>query len=77
MYWGSQVVTNGYTVSVFLTHSFTIFFFRDSSLVSTSENIAAVIFEGIKNHLPDHVAMHEITLHETDKNKVVYRGDYE
>lgn len=51
--------------------------FRDSSLVTTSENIAVVIFEGIQKHLPDHVTVHEIILHETDKNKVIYRGECE
>ncbi|KAG7157695.1 6-pyruvoyl tetrahydrobiopterin synthase-like [Homarus americanus] len=51
--------------------------FRDSNLVSTTENVAVVIFEGIKNHLPDHVDLHEIKVHETEKNIVVFRGDYE
>ncbi|XP_045594407.1 6-pyruvoyl tetrahydrobiopterin synthase [Procambarus clarkii] len=50
--------------------------FRDTNLVSTTENVAVVIFEGIKDHLPDHVVLHEIKIHETDKNIVVFRGSY-
>ncbi|KAK8729649.1 hypothetical protein OTU49_008246 [Cherax quadricarinatus] len=51
--------------------------FRDSSLVSTTENVAVVIFNGIKDHLPQHVTLYEIKIHETEKNIVVFRGEYE
>ncbi|CAL4126206.1 unnamed protein product [Meganyctiphanes norvegica] len=51
--------------------------FRDSTLVSTTENVAVVIYEGIKGHLPSHVNLYEVKIHETDKNIVIYRGEYE
>lgn len=54
-----------------------ILFFRDSNLVSTTENVAVVIFEAIQGQLPSQVALYEIKVHETDKNIVVYRGEHE
>ncbi|KAK7028962.1 hypothetical protein SK128_015616 [Halocaridina rubra] len=51
--------------------------FRDSSMVTTTENVTFVIYEGIKEQLPSHVQLHEVKIHETDKNIVVYRGEYE
>ncbi|XP_037789090.1 6-pyruvoyl tetrahydrobiopterin synthase-like [Penaeus monodon] len=51
--------------------------FRDSNLVSTTENVAVVIFEAIQGQLPSQVALYEIKVHETDKNIVVYRGEHE
>nr|XP_027231700.1 6-pyruvoyl tetrahydrobiopterin synthase-like [Penaeus vannamei] len=51
--------------------------FRDSNLVSTTENVAVVIYEAIQGQLPSQVTLYEIKVHETDKNIVVYRGEQE
>ncbi|KAK4307569.1 hypothetical protein Pmani_020713 [Petrolisthes manimaculis] len=51
--------------------------FRDSNLVSTTENLAVVVYEGVSKHLPKHVALHQVKIHETEKNIVVYNGEYE
>lgn len=51
--------------------------FRDTDLVSTTENLAVAIFDIVSPQLPKHVSLHCIKLHETDKNVVEYRGERE
>lgn len=51
--------------------------FRDTELVSTTENVAYVIYESIRKQLPSHVHLYEVKVHETEKNIMSYRGDYE
>lgn len=48
--------------------------FRDTNLVSTAENIAVVIYDGIAELLPEGVKLHRVRLHETGKNVVDYYG---
>ena len=45
--------------------------------MSTTENVTLVIYEGISKCLPPHVHLHEVKVHETDKNIVVFRGEYD
>ncbi|KAF2353139.1 6-pyruvoyl tetrahydropterin synthase/QueD family protein [Trinorchestia longiramus] len=51
-------------------------FFRDSDLVSTTENLAVVIYDLISPQLPANVFLHAVKIKETDKNIVEYRGEY-
>lgn len=51
--------------------------FRDTELVSTTENVVYVIYESIRKQLPSHVHLYEVKVHETEKNIMSYRGDYE
>ncbi|KAB7494062.1 6-pyruvoyl tetrahydrobiopterin synthase [Armadillidium nasatum] len=50
--------------------------FRDNKIVTTTENVAVFIYESVKNRLPDGLSLYEIKLHETDKNVVIFRGEY-
>ncbi|MCL4138035.1 UNVERIFIED_CONTAM: hypothetical protein GTU68_007197 [Idotea baltica] len=50
--------------------------FRDEKMVTTTENVAVVIFNGIKKCLPPKVFLYKVKLHETDKNVVVFKGEY-
>ncbi|XP_072166670.1 6-pyruvoyl tetrahydrobiopterin synthase-like [Diadema setosum] len=43
--------------------------------VSTVENIACFIWERMTLCLPDPTLLHEVKVHETDKNIAVYRGE--
>ncbi|XP_068230014.1 6-pyruvoyl tetrahydrobiopterin synthase [Palaemon carinicauda] len=51
--------------------------FRDTTLVSTTENVTYVIYKGIQQQLPSHVHLYEVKIHETDKNVVIFRGEYD
>ncbi|KAG0713388.1 6-pyruvoyl tetrahydrobiopterin synthase [Chionoecetes opilio] len=51
--------------------------FRDTNLVSTAENIAVVMYDGIQELLPGGLKLHRIRLHETGKNVVDYYGNSE
>ncbi|XP_064120629.1 6-pyruvoyl tetrahydrobiopterin synthase-like [Macrobrachium nipponense] len=51
--------------------------FRDTTLVSTTENVTYVIYEGIRKQLPSHVHLYEVKIHETDKNVVIFKGEYD
>lgn len=44
--------------------------------VSTSENVAIYIFDELKKLLPKPELMYEVKLYETDKNIVIYRGEW-
>ena len=46
------------------------------SRVSSVENIAIFVWEQILHNLPDPTLLHEVKVHETEKNIAVYRGDY-
>lgn len=46
------------------------------SRVSSVENIAIFVWEQILRNLPDPALLHEVKVHETEKNIAVYRGDY-
>lgn len=43
-------------------------------LYSTTENVAVYIWDCMAKHLPANM-LYEIKMHETDKNKVIYRGE--
>ncbi|KAF4528252.1 hypothetical protein B566_EDAN014142 [Ephemera danica] len=45
------------------------------SVVSTTENVAVYIWRGVHAQLPKPSLLHEVRVHETDKNIVVYRGE--
>ncbi|XP_071447200.1 6-pyruvoyl tetrahydrobiopterin synthase [Hetaerina americana] len=45
-------------------------------VVSTTENVAVFIWNNLKNELPDPSVLYEVKIYETEKNIVVYRGDY-
>ncbi|XP_013388313.1 6-pyruvoyl tetrahydrobiopterin synthase [Lingula anatina] len=49
-------------------------FFKD--VVSTTENLAVYIWDQLSLLLPSPGLLHEIKIHETEKNIVVYRGDH-
>ena len=49
--------------------------FRDSRRVSTTENVAIFIWNGVVEKLPQNVALDQVKIWETDKNIVVYRGE--
>jgi len=44
-----------------------------STLIPTAENIAVVIYQNLKPHLENHLAL-EVTLYETPRNFVTYAG---
>ncbi|XP_065349696.1 6-pyruvoyl tetrahydrobiopterin synthase [Cloeon dipterum] len=48
-------------------------YFKD--VVSTTENVAVFIWQGIKAQLPDPSMLYEVKVYETDKNIVIYRGE--
>ncbi len=50
--------------------------FRDGQRVSTTENVTLFIWNGVASGLPDNVSLHEIKVWETEKNIVVYRGEW-
>ena len=49
--------------------------FRNSGRVSTTENVAVFIWNGIVQKLPAGVDLDSVKIWETDKNIVVYRGE--
>ncbi|KAA3677392.1 6-pyruvoyltetrahydropterin/6-carboxytetrahydropterin synthase [Paragonimus westermani] len=49
-------------------------YFRDNSVVSTTENLAVFIWNQLLLSIPRTV-LHEVKLWETDKNVITYRGD--
>ncbi|KAF7239282.1 hypothetical protein EG68_10932 [Paragonimus skrjabini miyazakii] len=49
-------------------------YFRDDSVVSTTENLAVFIWNQLLLSIPRTV-LHEVKLWETDKNVITYRGD--
>ncbi|XP_038609725.1 6-pyruvoyl tetrahydrobiopterin synthase [Tachyglossus aculeatus] len=44
------------------------------NVVSTTENVAVYIWESLQRFLPEG-ALYKVTVHETDKNIVVYKGE--
>ena len=56
--------------------TFVIFFPRNSDLVSTTENVALVIYEKVAALLPEGIQLYSIKIHETDKNIVEFRGEF-
>ncbi|XP_054169241.1 6-pyruvoyl tetrahydrobiopterin synthase-like [Oppia nitens] len=51
-------------------------YFRDNQIVSTSENISIYIWKVIAERLPTNVTLDSIKLFETDKNIVIFRGQF-
>lgn len=51
-------------------------YFRDSAIISTSENVCVFIWKRIAAQLPPLVQLHRIKLHETEKNIVQFFGDF-
>ncbi|CAG0901419.1 unnamed protein product [Darwinula stevensoni] len=45
-----------------------------SNIVSTTENVAVFIWESLKKELPNPSLLHEVKIHETDKNIVVFHA---
>ena len=67
------------TVMKSLDHKFIdedVDYFRDNHIVSTAENIAVYIWKVIAERLPENVVLDSIKLYETDKNIVVFRGEF-
>lgn len=48
-------------------------YFKD--VVSTTENVAVFIWNGIVKELPDNVKLDQVKIWETEKNIVVYKGE--
>lgn len=45
--------------------------------ISTTENIAVYIFEQLKKHMSNPKLLYEVKVHETDKNVMYFRGEYD
>lgn len=50
-------------------------YFRET--VSTTENVAIYIFEELKKHMSKPELLYEVKVHETDKNVMCFRGEYD
>lgn len=50
-------------------------YFRD--IVSTTENVAVYIFGELKTHMSKPELLYEVKVHETDKNIMCFRGEYD
>lgn len=48
-----------------------------TNTISTTENIAVYIFEQLKKHMSNPQLLYEVKVHETDKNVVCFRGEYD
>lgn len=44
--------------------------------VSTTENVAVYIFEELKMHMSNPKLLYEVKVHETNKNIMCFRGEY-
>jgi len=44
------------------------------TIPSTTENLAVFIYDSLRKALPKPELLHQVKLHETDKNSVIYRG---
>ena len=67
------------TVMTNLDHKFIdedVHYFRDNHIVSTAENIAVYIWKILSQKLPENVCLDSVKLYETDKNIVVFRGQF-
>lgn len=49
-------------------------FFKQKGVIATAENIALYIWKELEKVLPSLVKLHNIRLHETDKNYIDFRG---
>lgn len=49
-------------------------YFRDQGIVSTTENLAVFIWNQLQSKLGNGI-LYKVILHETDKNKFVYKGE--
>ncbi|XP_047000123.1 6-pyruvoyl tetrahydrobiopterin synthase [Schistocerca americana] len=49
-------------------------YFKD--IVSTTENVAIFIWNNLKSLLPNPEILYEVKIHETEKNIVMYRGEF-
>lgn len=49
-------------------------YFKD--VVSTTENVAIFIWNNLKSLLPNPEILYEVKIHETEKNIVIFRGEY-
>lgn len=45
--------------------------------VSTTENVAIYIFNELKKHMSNPELLYEVKVHETDKNVMCFRGEYD
>ena len=45
--------------------------------VSTTENVAIYIFNELKKHMSNPELLYEVKVHETDKNVMYFRGEYD
>lgn len=48
-----------------------------NNTISTTENIAVYIFEELKKHMSEPKLLYEVKIHETDKNVMYFRGEYD
>jgi 6-pyruvoyltetrahydropterin/6-carboxytetrahydropterin synthase len=51
-------------------------FFATTKTVSTTENVAIFVWNQLKGLLPEPSFLYEVKIWETEKNIVVYRGEY-
>ena len=56
---------------------YSLVLYSETEMVSTTENVALVIYVKIASLLPEGISLHSIKIHETDKNIVEYRGEEE
>merc|ERR1712212_1358437 len=49
--------------------------FRDTGLVSTTENLVVVAWDALVDKLPQNAKLYRIKIHETGKNVAEYFGD--
>lgn len=48
-----------------------------SNLVSTTENVAVFIWNNLKALLPNPAILHEVKIYETEKNIIIFRGEFD
>ena len=50
-------------------------YFRESGLVSTTENLALFCWKQLEDDIPSPARLHQVKIWETDKNIVTYNGE--
>jgi 6-pyruvoyltetrahydropterin/6-carboxytetrahydropterin synthase len=48
-----------------------------SNFVSTTENVAVFIWNNLKALLPNPAILHEVKIYETEKNIIIFRGEFD
>lgn len=47
------------------------------NMISTTENLAVYIFEELQKEMPKPELLYKVKVHETDKNVMTFRGEYD